>query len=157
MHVRTPAFDAASGYNPNTNNASVNSSASTNDDNRCIYHFPSGRRCRQALAPDNPQFCLTHAGKTQLLAPADETLGPELIEAAGELSDPEEVRKVMLKVFRAMAQRRISGKDAGVICYIAQTILHCHRDTAYNRKLETEAKRNRIVRYIDDLPGPESE
>jgi hypothetical protein len=152
MHVRMPGFDAISGYN--SNNSPVNSTATTNEGNRCIYHFPSGRRCRQALAPDNPQFCLTHAAKTELLAPADETLGPELIEAAGELASPEDVRKVMLKVFRAMAQRRISGKDAGVVCYIAQTILHCHRDTAYHRKLEIEEKRNRPRVYINDLPRP---
>ena len=44
----------------------------------------------------------------------------------------------MAKVFCAMLERRLSPKEAGVLCYIAQTILHCQRLDAYFDKVKAE-------------------
>jgi len=148
--VRSAAFDAASvpAASPSSPNRATTTLLPPTGSSpepaipvaRCSYFFPSGRRCRHSLAPGNSHFCLTHARKAQPPAALDDPiLAAELIEAAGEFSTPDDVRRLMLKIFRGMAQRRIPAKDAGILCYIAQTVLHCQRDSVYHQKLQAQA------------------
>jgi hypothetical protein len=44
----------------------------------------------------------------------------------------------MAKIFLALAHRRILTKEAGVLCYIAQTVLHAQRARGHHEKLELE-------------------
>lgn len=69
----------------------------------------------------------------------DPALASDLLDAAGDLTSAGDVNRVLRTVYRAMVERRLSSKDAGVLCYLAQTILHTHRAAACEQKLEAEA------------------
>jgi uncharacterized membrane protein len=71
------------------------------------------------------------------------------------------VKNVMAKVFGAMLERRLSPKEAGVLCYIAQTILHCQRLSAYFDKLKAEQDDGIPRNFYGDpiipySPGPDN-
>jgi len=131
------------------------------DQTRCLYYFPSGRRCRQAVSSEHPNFCATHARKTSAPdsppdAPLDEALSAEIAQLAGDFSSPAQVNLVMGKIFDGLLHGRISAKEAGVLCYIAQTILNSQRTVGYLQRSSAQAaaaKPKRIV-YINDLPQP---
>ena len=41
-------------------------------------------------------------------------------------------------VYRARVERRLTPKEAGILCYISQTILHTHRAIAFQQKLAAQ-------------------
>jgi hypothetical protein len=106
---------------------------------RCQHVSRNGRPCRYlGLSPENP-FCKDHVPPPPPGTP--EELAHALQRAAADFSSPQDVKNVMAKVFCAMLERRISPKEAGILCYIAQTILHCQRLSAYFDKVkEQQAK-----------------
>jgi len=103
---------------------------------RCQHLSRTGRPCRYlGLSPEKP-FCKDHVPPPPPGTP--EELAWALQRAAADFSSPEDVKNVMAKVFCAMLERRLSPKEAGVLCYIAQTILHCQRLDAYLEKVRQE-------------------
>ena len=103
---------------------------------RCQHVSRNGRPCRYlGLSPENP-FCKDHVPPPPPGTP--EELAYTLQRAAADFSSPQDVKNVMAKVFCAMLERRLSPKEAGVLCYIAQTILHCQRLDVYLAKVEAE-------------------
>ena len=103
---------------------------------RCLHVSCNGRPCRYlGLSPENP-FCRDQVPPPPLGTP--EELAYALQRAAADFSSPQDVKNVMAKVFCAMLERRLSPKEAGVLCYIAQTILHCQRLSAYLDKVKEE-------------------
>jgi hypothetical protein len=126
-------------------------------DGRCMFRFPSGPRCRQSASQIHPYLCDSHLhqaaspefqkpphsakpGSAATNATADDpALVSDLLDAAGELTSAGDVTRVLRTVFRAMVERRLSPKEAGTLCYLAQTILHSQRATALQQKLEAEA------------------
>ena len=63
----------------------------------------------------------------------------------------------MRKIFQAMVERRLTPKEAGVLCYIATTVLHTHRAMQYQQKLEAEKaaeeeRRNGPTKLTWNLP-----
>jgi len=116
---------------------------------RCQHQPRSGAKsCRYFAAPGS-RFCKHHTRDDR--PDTNDALAAELAEAAGDFSSPKNVKLVMAKIFHALVQRRLSPKEAGVLCYIAQTILHSHRAIAYQQKLENASK-PRVI--INDLPEP---
>jgi len=103
---------------------------------RCLHVSRNGRPCRYlGLSPENP-FCKDHVPPPPSGTP--EALAYALQRAAADFSSPQDVKNVMAKVFCAMLERRLSPKEAGVLCYIAQTILHCQRLSAYFDKVKEQ-------------------
>ena len=133
---------------------------------RCVYRFPSGPRCRNSVSPQHPQLCSAHLQHAASLPPPshpeppeapafDDVLAEEIAALAGDFSSPEQVNHVMGKIFHSLLHRRISAKEAGVLCYIAQTILHSHRALSYLQKTAAQtASAKHKVKFIMDLPGP---
>ena len=95
---------------------------------RCSHKSQNGKPCRYS-AMSGFRFCKHHVPDE--VPPSDDALAAILAKAAGHLSCPEDVRRVMAAIFHALVQHRLSSKDAGVLCYIAQTILHFLRTSAY--------------------------
>ncbi len=103
---------------------------------RCQHVSRNGRPCRYlGLSLENP-FCKDHVPPPPPGTP--EELAYSLQRAAADFSSPQDVKNVMAKVFCAMLERRLSPKEAGVLCYIAQTILHCQRLDVYLAKVEAQ-------------------
>jgi len=70
--------------------------------------------------------------------------------------NPYDVADVMAEVFHAVLRRRISPREAGVLCYIAQTILHSFTVgiTRTNMQIKTilmEAESDKIRAELDQL------
>jgi hypothetical protein len=87
-------------------------------------------------APDS-RYCHSHATHAKLDAT---TLAAELSLAAASLAAPEDVHRVTAKIFLALCEDRISLKKAGMLSYLAQTLLRAHREMAVHRKMEMEWK-----------------
>jgi len=102
-------------------------------------------------SPDSP-YCRSHAKNTIIVA---STLAAELSQAAGSLSAPEDVNRVLAKIFLALAEDRLSTRKAAVLGYIGQMLLRSHREIAFHKKLaEEEAKRNDSgPPIVIDIPG----
>jgi hypothetical protein len=120
-----------------TDKSTMNAAASLHPPRpRCQHISRNGRPCRYlGLSPENP-FCKDHVPPPPPGTP--EELAFALQRAAADFSSPQDVKNVMAKVFCAMLERRLSPKEAGVLCYIAQTILHCQRLSAYFDKVKDE-------------------
>jgi len=120
-----------------TDKSTANAAASLHPPRpRCTHVSRNGRHCRYlGLSPENP-FCKDHVPPPPPGTP--EELAFALQRAAADFSSPQDVKNVMAKVFCAMLERRLSPKEAGILCYIAQTILHCQRLDAYLEKVKQE-------------------
>jgi hypothetical protein len=132
---------------------------------RCVYRFPSGPRCRNPICPEHPQLCTVHLQHSASLQspgdpqappapPFDDALVAEIASLAGDFSSPEQVSRVMAKIFHSLLHRRISTKEAGMLCYIAQTILQSQRTVSYLEKstAQAAAAKPKVRTYIHDLP-----
>jgi hypothetical protein len=115
---------------------------------RCTHTSRTGKPCRYFASPAS-RFCKHHARDDR--ADTYDALAVELAEAAGDFSAPDAVMKVMSKVFHALVQRRITAKDAGVLCYISQTILQSQRAMAYLQKLNKESAEESNEEELQEL------
>src|SRR6266849_1556013 len=92
--------------------------------NRCQFETSDGRRCRMLRHNGHPAFCLFHAhDEMQLLE--SERLGSEIASSiTGEFMPATDINFVLGKLFTALAQNRIPPRDAAVLAYIGQLMLH---------------------------------
>jgi hypothetical protein len=137
----------------------TNSSTQQFSSSRCSYMTSGGRRCRMPASPDSP-YCRSHAKNTTIIT---STLAAELSQAAGSLAAPEDVNRVLAKIFLALAADRLSTRKAAVLGYLGQMLLRSHREIAFHKKLADEvAKRNDsgppvvidIAGMTDEAPTP---
>ena len=92
------------------------------------------------LAAPGSAYCRCHSKKKGFLA---STLAAELSRAAGSLEAPEDVNRVLAKIFLALAEDRLSTRKAAVLGYLGQMLLRSHREIAFHKKLaDEEAERN---------------
>jgi len=85
-------------------------------------------------SPDSP-YCPHHAQSKLLVTSA---LAAELTQAAGSLASPEDVNRVLSKIFLALAADRLTTRKAAVLSYIGQMLLRSHREIAFHKKLAVE-------------------
>lgn len=114
---------------------------------RCSHKARSGKPCRYFALPGS-RFCKNHAPRERLEV---EALAADLMESAGDFSSPDNVRSVMAKVFGAMLRRQLTSKQAGVLCFIAQTILHSQRAMQLYLQMENKLAPERPI--IIDIPS----
>jgi hypothetical protein len=89
---------------------------------RCLRTFSDGRGCRMLRKPGHPALCVFQAREEeQLLETAK--LAAELASLSGSLNTGLDINRVLGKVFQALAQRRISPREATAFAYIAQLML----------------------------------
>jgi len=105
-------------------------------------------------------YCHSHAKNNVIVA---STLAAELSQAAGSLRAPEDVNRVLAKIFLALAEDRLSTRKAAVLGYLGQMLLRSHREIAFHKKLaEEEANHNDsgfphgvdILAMTDEAPAP---
>ena len=129
----------------------THSSTQQSTSSRCTYLTSAGNRCRMPASPGAP-YCLSHVKNTVIVA---STLAAELSQAAGSLAAPEDVNRVLAKIFLALAEDRLSTRKAAVLGYIGQMLLRSHREMAFHKKLaDEEARRNNSGHItVIDIPG----
>jgi hypothetical protein len=92
---------------------------------RCTYVNARGHRCTTPLPDDTSDFCINHARVLQRRELADaKKLADELLG-----SDPYGSRKdfadLFLRLFDAIATKRLSRRDGAVLAYTASRALQC--------------------------------
>lgn len=120
---------------------------------RCQHVSRNGRPCRYlGLSPENP-FCKDHVPPPPPGSP--ESLAKALEEMGGKFETPEEVNRVLYVLFFALAKGTITERRAGILTYIAQTILHSHRAMQYRQQMEQKLSPSRPI--ILDIPSAVAE
>jgi hypothetical protein len=92
--------------------------------NRCQFETSDGRRCRMLRHNGHPSLCLFHArDEMQLLE--SQRLGAELSASiTGQFMTATDINFVLGKLFTATAQNRIPPRNAAILAYVAQLMLH---------------------------------
>ncbi len=90
----------------------------------CEFPFSDGRRCRMLRAPDHPTLCLFHARDEQELRVAREFGAHLAASLTGDYLTAADINHVLSKVFTALAQKRISQRDAATLAYLGQLLLY---------------------------------
>ncbi len=92
--------------------------------NRCQFETSDGRRCRMLRHNGHPTLCLFHAcDEMQLLE--SQRLGAEISASiTGEFMTSTDINFVLGKLFTALAQNRIPPRNAAILAYIGQLMLH---------------------------------
>jgi hypothetical protein len=102
--------------------------SSVNSPNRCAFETADGRRCRMLRHRGHPSLCIFHArDEMQLLEST--RLGAELSASlTGDFLTATDVNFVLGKLFKALAQKRISQRDGATLAYVAQLMLFSLRN-----------------------------
>lgn len=94
---------------------------------RCRFLSSDKRQCRMLRADHHPDFCLYHAARQEeifaLLPEREFDLAPELVTLASDLTTATGVNRALAEVFRLLAKKHITRKDAVAFGYIAQLLL----------------------------------
>jgi len=118
---------------------------------RCQYVSRNGKPCRYRVYIVGKPFCKYH-----IPPDSPEELAVTLERMAGNFDTPENVTNVLYTIFFSLVDGTISERKAGLLTYIAQTILHSHRAMQLfaktERQLEEQERFHRPI--ICDLPGP---
>ena len=92
-------------------------------DVRCTHTSADGRRCRMPLMKDHPSLCPAHWRREQELLEA-ERVGDEMLGANNHFKTANAVNDALGKLFALTAKKRIPVRDAAVLAYIGQLLLH---------------------------------
>lgn len=92
--------------------------------NRCAFETSDGRRCRMPRNVAHPSLCLFHSREEMQLLES-QSLGAELSSSlTGKFLTATDINFVLGKLFTALAQNRISQRNAATLAYVAQLMLH---------------------------------
>ena len=102
----------------------MNTNPSETRRNLCQRQFSDGRRCRMLRMEGHPSLCPFHVREEKQLLEADK-LGAELASLSGNLNNGTDINHnhVLAKVFKALAEGRISARDASAFAYLGQLLL----------------------------------
>jgi hypothetical protein len=98
--------------------------SASNDSHLCQFQFADGRKCRMLRHKDHATLCLFHArDEMQLLE--SQRLGAEIAASlTGRFMTATDVNFVLGKLFTAIAQNRIPPRNAAILAYVGQLLLH---------------------------------
>jgi len=142
----------------NFSSANARNSGVKESPNRCAFETSDGRRCRMLRHRDHPSLCLFHArDEMQLLEST--RLGSELSSSiSGNFLTATDVNFVLGKLFKALAQKRISHRDAATLAYIGQLMLasHHHVKQEYHFEYKFEQWKRMLceARRLSDFAPP---
>ena len=97
------------------------------DNDRCQYTYGGGtRRCRNLRLPGDQVFCYPHYNKVNTappVAPHPAFVSNEILPPDAELATATEVNAVLTRIFRMVADGRLSPKHASALAYLGQLII----------------------------------
>jgi len=88
---------------------------------RCQYTFTDGRQCRMFRMPKHPDFCLMHWQQEEESLPR-RNLGLELLGANDRVLTTADVNLALSRLFRLVAEGRVSPRTAATLAYIGQQL-----------------------------------
>jgi hypothetical protein len=90
---------------------------------RCLHTTSDGKRCRLPRSGAHPALCFDHARREQQLRDADR-VAAELASLSGEFKTANDLNHVLGKLFTLIAQNRIPTRNAALLAYVGQLLLH---------------------------------
>jgi hypothetical protein len=94
------------------------------ESNLCRFSFSDGRRCRMLVHFSPRGLCPFHA-REEMQIIESRRLGSELSASlTGHFHTAADVNHILGKVFTALAQNRIPARNAAILAYIGQLLLH---------------------------------
>jgi outer membrane biosynthesis protein TonB len=100
---------------------------------RCIYISRNGRQCRYVVHSLGTEYCWVHGNHPDLHA-----LHKLIEKSADNFRTPEDITNVLYTLFFATLHGTISERRAGVLAYLAQTILNTQRASIEYEKVKTQ-------------------
>jgi outer membrane biosynthesis protein TonB len=134
------------------------SASASNRPNRCRHVSRNGRPCRY-LAAAPTDYCKNHVPKDKTKDTL-ELLHKVMAKNAENLETPEGVSNVLYTIFFATLDGDISERRAGVLTYLAQTILNTQRAVTEHDKrkrqqaTETAQRNLSTCIYLPHRPAP---
>jgi hypothetical protein len=121
--MKMPKKASTTNNNDNNNQETLPQTPPPNP-NRCQFETSDGRRCRMLRYNAHPTLCLFHAhDEMQLLE--SQRVGAELSASlTGQFMTATDINFVLGKLFTAIAQNRIPPRNAAILAYIGQLMLH---------------------------------
>jgi hypothetical protein len=119
---------------------------------RCLYRYPSGRRCRLPLDVSSSYFCHEHA-HVQPPAPGSGDLSPDLVGQLTDFQSAVNINRVLSNLLLLISRDRIAPRRASVVAYTCNLLLQSlpHIDHELNPPVgEVEE----IVEVIVNTPRP---
>lgn len=92
------------------------------DDLRCTHYYLDGRRCRMPRIENHPSLCFYHWQQEERLAESVK-VSREIISPREKLVTAQSINRVLGRLLRALAQNRITTRQATTLAYIAQLML----------------------------------
>jgi hypothetical protein len=121
---------------------------------RCQYHTPSGRRCRQLAKHPDP-FCALHAAKEKQRQTAD--------FVARLVGDPENafvtatgINHSLAELFKLVAADEIAPRRAAVLAYISNLLIHTLREMDKEISEEEANEHHGLPRFLWNIPRPKA-
>ena len=90
---------------------------------RCLFADARGHQCRLFRLDTHPSLCFFHAGQEQQFLDA-ERVAAELASLSGGFKTGNDVNHALGKLFAVVAANRIPVRNAAVLAYIGQLLLH---------------------------------
>jgi hypothetical protein len=117
---------------------------------RCSHITSNGSRCRM-LAASESRFCRSHSQFSRRDAT---TLTAELSQVAGSLASPEDVQRVLAKIFLALLEDRVSTRKAAVLGYLGQMLLRSQREVLVRKDSVEEDRVKQDIQAFYNDPSP---
>ena len=92
-------------------------------DVRCTFTSRDGRRCRMIRMKEHHSLCLAHWRREQELLEA-ERVGHEMLGVNDQFKTANAINDALGKLFALTAKKRVPVRDAAVLAYIGQLLLH---------------------------------
>jgi len=88
---------------------------------RCQFTFADGRQCRMFRMPKHPEYCIHHWHQEEESLPR-QNLGLELLGASDRVLTTADVNRALGRLFRLVAEGRVSPRTAATLSYIGQQL-----------------------------------
>ncbi len=126
----------------------------SNDLARCLYRYPSGRRCRFPLSNDSSFFCPNHA---HLQPPTEAVidLSTDLALGVEQFTSASQINQLLSKLLVLLAQDRISPRRGAVIAFVSSLLLRTL--PAIDREEHPKPDEDDIPEVVWDIPDPTPE
>lgn len=125
-----------------------------NSSTRCEHRFARGAQCRLPALNAETAFCHRHARLEEQAANAN--LAATLTGGLDKLNSPAAINNFLSRLLLLLAQNRIAPRRAAVLAYITNQILRTV-SAMEQQAVAARNPKNRPVRIIWGIPGPESE
>jgi len=93
------------------------------DAGRCLHVTSDGKRCRLPRSAAHPALCFYHAREERQFGDAD-LVSAELSSLSGDFKTASDINHVLGKLFTLFAQGRVPTRNAAILAYIGQLLLH---------------------------------